>query len=283
MQSWGYDEFGRVDDIAAVSDSDPNNPFTHFAYGYDSDSNITSQQYLHKTSSPSNTYGYDTLDRLTSAEYFSDSSDTESFDYDDLGNRESVNLRDGTTENYAVNDENNQYNTIDGEALSYDAAGNVTCDADGYMYSWDHENHLTTIEKTNTSGELELVAEYVYDALGRRVGFTEYRSGVARYVREFSYDGWRQLTEIVRFGTLELYRDYAYGNGLDEVLLSRYRHSIGSLYYLHDHLNSPAALVADYDSGQAGPQVRLPNAMNMMPTASVMFTMRTIMKRLQAL
>ena len=34
------------------------------------------------------------------------------------------------------------------------------------MYSWDHENHLTTIQKTNTSGELELVAEYVYDALG---------------------------------------------------------------------------------------------------------------------
>ena len=117
------------------------------------------------------------------------------------------------------------------------------------MYSWDHENHLTTIQKTNTSGELELVAEYVYDALGRRVGFTEYRSGVARYVREFSYDGWRQLTEIVRFGTLELYRDYAYGNRLDEVLSSRYRHSIGSLYYLHDHLNSPAALVSDYDSG----------------------------------
>ena len=85
VQSWDYDEFGRVDDIAAVSDSDPNDPFTHFAYGYDADSNITSQQYLHKTNSPTNTYGYDTLDRLTSAEYFSDSSDTESFDYDDLG------------------------------------------------------------------------------------------------------------------------------------------------------------------------------------------------------
>ena len=133
--------------------------------------------------------------------------------------------------------------------MSYDAAGNVTCDADGYMYSWDHENHLTTIQKTNTSGELELVAEYVYDALGRRVGFTEYRSLGIGMVREFSYDGWRQLTEIVHRGTLVLYRDYAYGNGLDEVLSSRYRHSIGSLYYFHDHLNSPVALVADYDSG----------------------------------
>ena len=204
-----------------------------------------------KTSSPTNTYGYDTLDRLTSAEYFSDSSDTESFDYDDLGNRESVNLRDGSTENYTVNDVNNQYNTIGGEALSYDAAGNVTCDADGYMYSWDHENHLTTIQKTNTSGELELVAEYVYDALGRRVGFTEYRSLGIGMVREFSYDGWRLLAEVEEDALEPTYEYYAYGNALDEVVLHHYSNNDGSLYYLHDHLNSPAALVADYNNGTA--------------------------------
>ncbi len=41
------------------------NETINFAYGYDSNGNITSQMFDHRTSDPVQTYTYDTLDRLT--------------------------------------------------------------------------------------------------------------------------------------------------------------------------------------------------------------------------
>ena len=151
-QAWSYDQFGRATDIAAAFAEDPNDPnssnlITHFNYGFDMENNITSQGFGHRPAAPVSSYGYDDLSRLTGVEYFSNPSDSEAFDYDLLGNRESVGLRSGATQNYAVNEVNNQYNSINSAALSYDAAGNLIEDDKGYSYKWDHENHLLAVYK----------------------------------------------------------------------------------------------------------------------------------------
>ncbi|MBN2063413.1 MAG: hypothetical protein JW745_01335 [Sedimentisphaerales bacterium] len=105
-QDYGYDQLSRLRDMHAWR-NDPNDPnnsqVTQFGYDFDSDNNITSQTFAHKTAAPANSYGYDGLDRLTGVEYFGNASDTEVFNYDKLGNRQNVALRSGSIEIYAVN------------------------------------------------------------------------------------------------------------------------------------------------------------------------------------
>lgn len=48
------------------------------------------------------------------------------------------------TTTYA-NNEVNEYESIGGTALYYDAAGNLTRDEDGYEYAYDYENRLTQV------------------------------------------------------------------------------------------------------------------------------------------
>ena len=48
--------------------------------------------------------------------------------------------------------------------LSYDEAGNLTQDQRGYEYEYDYENRIVKIIKGGTD-----IAEFAYDALGRRV------------------------------------------------------------------------------------------------------------------
>ncbi len=180
-------------------------------------------------------------------EYFSNSADTESFDYDELGNRLTSTSRGGTLpQNYSVNDANNQYNSIDGTALAYDAAGNLIEDNRGYSYKWDHENHLIAVYKNNGVTQ---VVEYVYDALGRRVRKVLYNNGNPGLKYDYNYNGWQLLTEVIGAGLINLERDYAYGNHLYEVVLQHQRNNNGSLYFVHDHLNSPAAIISDYNNG----------------------------------
>ena len=71
----------------------------------------------------------------------------EQFTYDKLGNRESVNLRDGSDQDYVVNYSTNRYDNDAGEDIvcDYDDAGNTTEDPNGYQYIYDYENRLTLI------------------------------------------------------------------------------------------------------------------------------------------
>ena len=101
---------------------------------------------------------------------------------------------------------NNEYDTIGGNSLAYDAAGNMTEDADGYDYTYDYENRLVEIDD---GGD---VADYTYDALGRRI-----QKIADSVTTRYYYDGWRVLTETDENDDRQ--RDYIYGNYLDEVLL----------------------------------------------------------------
>ncbi|KPK74646.1 MAG: hypothetical protein AMJ79_13515, partial [Phycisphaerae bacterium SM23_30] len=138
---------------------------TDFNYTFDYNGNIASQEFAHRTASPDNDYTYDDLDRLTQVDYHN--GEDEQFDYDKLGNRESVTLRDDSEEDYAVNYLTNRYDNDQGEDIvcEYDDAGNTIVDPNGYQYTYDYENRIIEIkDKDNTS-----IVEYAYDALGRRI------------------------------------------------------------------------------------------------------------------
>jgi len=74
-------------------------------------------------------------------------------------------VRDGNNVNYDIDNLTNRYDSVGGNTLAYDAAGNLTTDKDGYQYEYDCENRIVRITDVNDAN----VAEYSYDALGRRI------------------------------------------------------------------------------------------------------------------
>ncbi len=93
-------------------------------YEYDSNTNnIAEITYVHRDSNTVD-YTYDNLDRLTLAEYSIDDSN-EAFTIDDLGNRDSVNGRDGNNVDYAIDNLTSRYDSVGGNTLRYDAGGNL--------------------------------------------------------------------------------------------------------------------------------------------------------------
>ena len=111
----------------------------------------------------------------------------------------------------------------------------MTKDPNDYEYEYDYENRLIKI--TKNSG-VTAVAEFEYDALGRRI---EVYDNIADETTRYYYDGWRVLAEMDENGTQK--RKYIYGNYLDEVLVKI--EDDAEIYYAHNHLYSPVALVDD--------------------------------------
>jgi YD repeat-containing protein len=63
--------------------------------------------------------------------------------------------------------------------------GNLTKDKNGYTYHYDHENRLIKIKKSNDTVD---VAEFTYDALGRRI---EKKDSIANKTDRYYYnDNW---------------------------------------------------------------------------------------------
>jgi len=240
-----YDNLGRIATI------DAGTGYVKFDYAYVAKTNnIDSIQFDHRTGQPYNTFQYDGLDRITNVQYLSNQNDVEAFSMDDLGSRTGANTqRDGVfTYNSASPNLTNRYTSIyDGQTthnLAYDAAGNLTADKDGYQYVYDYENRVVSISKL--WGETEVpVADYVYDALGRRIQRTVYREGNLYYTDRFYYnDSWQYLMKEMYWpGDDPVCVNFVYGNYIDELLLCQ--NGISSrYYYLHDHLYSPAAAIS---------------------------------------
>jgi SSS family solute:Na+ symporter len=51
-------------------------------------------------------------------------------------------MRDGNNIDYVIDNLTNRYDSVGGNTLSYDAAGNLTKDRQGYTYYYDYENRL---------------------------------------------------------------------------------------------------------------------------------------------
>jgi RHS repeat-associated protein len=106
------------------------------------------------------------------------------------------------------------------------------------IYAYDHLNRITQIKKNNDN---YLVAEYSYDAMGRRV---EKYDAIATATTRYYYDNQRVLLETEDTGSgFNDARYFVFGNYIDEVLLmKKFQSPTGDYYFGHDHLYSPAVL-----------------------------------------
>jgi RHS repeat-associated protein len=150
------------------------------------------------------------------------------FGYDHLGNRTTVYLHKGTmaqeTQEYSHNSVN-QYSTIDSTILGlpldavveYDDNGNLAVDKVGGVYSYNYRNRLAKVE----GYESNIIAEYAFDALGRRISKTV--DSVTTY---FFYDP--QGRVIAEYENETLTKEFVYGNGFNEVLAMFTPHNEGN-------------------------------------------------------
>ena len=120
-------------------------------------------------------------------------------------------VRDGSSDDYTIDDNTNRYRSIDAANLSYDAAGNLKVDKDGYQYKYDYENRIVEVlDDANNA-----VGQFAYDALGRRI---RKKDLVADEATLYYYNGnWQVLAESDANGTTQ--RWFVYGNYIDEALM----------------------------------------------------------------
>ena len=242
--NYAYDNLGRVTNITA---NDGSTDIIDFDYTYAAgENNIADIAFNHRTSTPSNDFVYDGLDRLSSVEYLDVTTDTEEFDMDLLGNRNNVDLRDNSTETYAVDDATNRYDTIGTDNIYYDDAGNLlaradSTDSNGYIYYYDYENRLAKITRWNEPTETTIVT-YTYDALGRRIKMVDAITAANSRYYYFS-DNWQVLEEYSVETTPAIEAYYVWGNYLDELLFIWNAGNQLAAHALQDHLFSTVALV----------------------------------------
>ncbi|CAJ3476360.1 RHS repeat-associated core domain protein [Burkholderia pseudomallei] len=179
-------------------------------YGYDNASELTGLTYTQSNGSAvgSLAYGYDADGRIISK------SGTFATDV----------LPTATTQP-ATFDLNDRKTSFNGQALTYDANGNLTSDGTN-TYSWNARNQLTQISQ---GGNAQL--SFSYDALGRRISKT-----VQGTATQFLYDGNNAVQET-QGSTIN---PILVGLGIDERFA---RNDVtGRTYLLTDLLNSTIAL-----------------------------------------
>ena len=118
-----------------------------------------------------NDYVYDPLNRLVQATHPQPANPAENFTYDPVGNRISSHLATGQ-----VHDGANRLLDDTSFTYTYDANGNLIDKVDKgtgdrTLYTYDPENQLIKVEQFTVAGGTTpvLVADYRYDALGRRI------------------------------------------------------------------------------------------------------------------
>jgi YD repeat-containing protein len=109
--------------------------------------------------------------------------------YDLVGNRTKAYLKSDTATTY-LHDPVNELTRVDNTAYEYAAAGNLTKDGT-YAYSWDYENRLTKVKLASDGSD---VAEYTYDALGRRVEKLD-QTGETDVTTRWYLDRWSVVEE----------------------------------------------------------------------------------------
>jgi RHS repeat-associated protein len=188
----GYDSHRRVNAITNRFQPGGGNPQTVAAYGFTHDNNgnpltQTATEGLAGFVADDRAFTVDRLNRLKETEYF-ENGQVESDALDLVGNRESHTDRAGTVTAYGTVNAANEYPTIGGNPLTYDAAGNLTVDQAGRQYSYDEHNRLKQIKNASNV----VLANYTYDALGRRI---IYNDPVAGVTTRYYYDGQTVIEE----------------------------------------------------------------------------------------
>jgi RHS repeat-associated protein len=184
-----------------------------YVYGYDNANRLTSEQNAEGTV----TYGYDAANELTGGS----GSRAETYTYDSGGNRTMAGYTTGT---------GNELTASPGTTYTYDNEGSMTAQADTSThvvtsYTYDYHNRLTGVTVGGTA-----VATYVYDALGRRIGFKD--NGTQTWT---VYDGRNPYADFNGSGTLQ--ERYLYGPAVD-ALLARTSSGGTTAWYLTDRLGT---------------------------------------------
>lgn len=218
-------------------------------YGYDANSNIES---LQSGLFGDLQYSYDELDRLTKEEQ---ASLRQEYTYDAVGNRTSKSVttldngqvQNSTTTTLGYASDSNRLTQIDGQAVTSDAAGNLTQDRANRELQYDAQGRLS---KVKVNGNV--VAEYRYNALGQRTHKIT-ASGTTTFL--YGPDG--QLLGETRYGSSGTRLSSQYYLWLDSMPIGGLTLHFGAngavtgstAFYLHaDHLNSPR--LATNQSGQ---------------------------------
>lgn len=165
---------------------------------------------------------------------------TEMYEYDRWGN---MNLADGTwparpdmefENQQAGGRPSNRIDSVDGSALDYDEAGNVTTevvDGSTRAFSYDAENRMWQAVVGTAA------TTYVYDGAGRRVKKTEASGVTTRFIYNAAGALIAEYTSATPTGSVTLGKEYVYGpTGL---LATVEQGGSRILYVTPDHLGTP--------------------------------------------
>ncbi|MGK7955408.1 MAG: RHS repeat-associated core domain-containing protein, partial [Crocosphaera sp.] len=221
----GYDGLRRTVTLRHLEAD--NSLIVGFEYGYDRMNNRTFKRLLHDLGN-SDLYEYDSVYRLINFERgelntagdtiitpSTDVSQGQQWNLDGVGNWDESIIIDENGIPIVDDREHSSFNeliTQEGATLLYDDNGNLVED-ENYTYQYDSRNRLR-IATRKADGE---VAEYSYDAMGRRIRKDVSNSGANDGVTDFYYDGNRVVEE--RDGSNVLTQQFVYGNYIDEVLV----------------------------------------------------------------
>ena len=229
-----YDDLNRLTNLTTMG---PGGPIQSYDFTLGPAGNRTQ---IDEADGTTRAYDYDNLYRLT-LETVTDAPSTfvyeKSFVYDDVGNRDTqttTGLGAGTI-SYTY-DDRDRLLTENGTTYGYDANGNLTSKSGEATYTWDFEDRLIRVDKTDGT-----VVEHVYDTDGVRVRTTTTPTGGSASVADFLVDTSGSLSHVVAesdaLGAFLAY--YVRGDDLLSVIRpaeQRYYHAdgLGSIRFLTD-------------------------------------------------
>ena len=211
-------------------------PLLAFEYGFDNEGNRLFTR-RNNNLALSERYQYDANQRLTSFKRgvpdglnnIITTSRQKDYTLDGLGNWTELIVDEDAPETRGTNSLN-QYTDVGGVFYTYDSNGNLIDDG-VFTYTYNFENKITKITRNSDSA---VIAEYVYDALNRRV-----QKKVGGTTTEYVYDDSRVIEERVTGVTTA---SYVYGNRLDEVVAMNRN---GNTYFYHRDIIGSTYTVTD--------------------------------------
>jgi len=213
--SYSYDTASRMTSI--VSKNASLATVSYYDYQYDNADRVMVESGTGATG----TYTYDADSQVLS-------DGTTTYSYDANGNR--------TMSGYSVGT-GNQVTTDGTWTYTYDAAGNMiekTNSSATWLYGYDNENHLTTIQET-VSGTTTLLVTYTYDVYGQRIEEQEWQSGTGTVTTEFVWSNGQVVIELN--GSNVVQERYLSGNTVGQ-LFARIDGNGTAWWYLTDELGS---------------------------------------------
>jgi RHS repeat-associated protein len=133
----------------------------------------------------------------------------------------------------------NQYTSVGGAILSYDANANLTSDGEK-TYTYDHENRVISVSGSDLSASL------LYDPLGRLHQVDATVNGVST-VRTFLYDGDALVLEYSASSTYYPIKRYVHGDQVDEPLMAYHYYSSDPSQRRYLHRDHQGSIIAHSD------------------------------------